>query len=93
MEYLWDETKRQSNLQIHQVDFADIRRFDWTQAILRPTYSGEHGSRRFKAIGFLDDNLVAAVFSGLGREAVSLISLRSASRSERREYAEAQARS
>lgn len=93
MEYVWDEAKRQSNLHIHQLDFADIRRFDWTHAVLRPTYPSAQGSRRFKAIGFLDGDLVAAVFSGLGREAVSLISLRSASRSERREYAESQNRS
>lgn len=89
MEYSWDEEKRQSNLRLHELDFENIHRFEWATAIFRPTYSGEHGNRRFKAIGLLDDTLVAGVFSGLGREAVSLISLRHASRSERREYADA----
>jgi len=90
MEYVWDETKRQTNLRVHRLDFETIRRFEWRTAIFRPTYSSEYGNRRFMAIGFLDDQLVAGVFSGLGREAVSLISLRHASRSERREYANAQ---
>jgi len=87
----WDENKRLQNLVLHQFDFARIERFEWSTAILRPTYPSEHGNRRFKAIGFLEDNLVAGVFSGLGKEALSLISLRPASRLERRQYAEAKA--
>jgi uncharacterized DUF497 family protein len=39
------------------------------------------------ANGFPDEDLVAVVFSRLGEEAVSLISLRPASRKERRLHA------
>ncbi|MBN9308458.1 MAG: BrnT family toxin [Devosia sp.] len=86
----WDDEKRQRNLQRHGWDFVAIKRFEWRSAVLRPSYSSEHGHRRFPAIGVLDADLVAAVFSGLGAEALSLTSLRRASRAERREYAEAQ---
>ncbi len=86
----WDDGKRRRNLLRHGLDFAVIERFEWQSAILRPSYSSEHGHRRFLAIGVLDADLVVAVFSGLGAEALSLISLRQASRAERREYAEAQ---
>lgn len=53
MEYVWDETKRQTNLRVHRLDFETIRRFEWRTAIFRPTYSSEYGNRRFMAIGFL----------------------------------------
>ena len=90
MKITWDETKRLRNVETHGMDFESVRGFEWDSAILRPAHSSSQGGRRFKAIGFLEDDLVTAVFSGLGSEALSLISLRRASRSERREYAEAQ---
>ena len=90
MKITWDEPKRLRNLETHAMDFESIHGFEWASAILRPTHSGAQGGRRFKAIGFLEDDLITAVFSGLGSEAVSLISLRRASRAERLEYAEAQ---
>ena len=90
MNYSWDETKRQANKQIHGLDFAGIVRFQWKTAVLRPTYSGRFGSRRFMAIGRLDDDLVAGVFASLGREAISIVSLRRANRQERREYEQSQ---
>jgi uncharacterized DUF497 family protein len=86
MNCTWDENKQQTNLAQHGLDFSIIGRFDWPSAILRPTYSSQFGTRRFKAIGFLDDDLVVGIFSPLGSEAVALISLRPASRKERREY-------
>jgi hypothetical protein len=91
MEAKWDEQKRVQNLATHQLDMQDFKGFQWQSAILRPTYSGQFGQRRFKAIGFLNEDLVAAVLSGLGREALSSVSLRRASRAERREYEQSQA--
>ncbi len=90
MEYSWDEPKRRLNARAHGIDFGDIARFDWNSAILRPTYSDIMGHRRFKAIGRLDDDIVAGIFSSLGREALAIISLRRASRRERRDYEQSQ---
>ncbi len=90
MEYSWDEPERRSNIETHGVDFADIVRFQWNSAILRPTYADILGHRRFKAIGRLDSDLVVGIFSSLGREALTIISLRRASRKERREYEQSQ---
>jgi uncharacterized DUF497 family protein len=83
----WDDAKRLTNLKTHGLDFADARdRFDFDDAVITPTYPGQDGRARFKAIGPLDERLVALVFSPLGSEAVSLISLRPASKSERKNY-------
>jgi uncharacterized DUF497 family protein len=89
---VWDEPKRLSNLRPepdgHGMDFADARdRFEWGTATIAPTYPAEEGRERFMAIGFLDGDLVSLVFSHLGSEAISLISLRTASNKERKRYA------
>lgn len=86
MAIVWDEPKRATNIERHGLDFADARdRFEWDTAVIDSTYPGRGGDR-FKAIGWLDDRLVTLVFSPLGSEAVSLISLRPASRKERQRY-------
>ncbi len=81
---VWDERKRTFNVSSHGIDFADSRdRFDFAAALIVPGKSAADGRARFKAIGLLDGDLVTVVFSRLGSEAISLISVRRASRKER----------
>ncbi len=83
----WDEPKRELNLRNHRMDFADARdRFEWETAIVSTTRPSATGRARYTAIGMLDGRLVTLVFSLLGTEAVSAISLRPASRKERIRY-------
>lgn len=83
----WDEPKRESNFEDHSLDFADARdRFEWDSAVVGNTYPAKDGRARFLAIGFLDGDLVTLIFSALGTEAISAISLRPASKRERRRY-------
>ncbi len=75
------------------MDFADAQdHFEWETALIAPSQPGQDGRPRFKALGILDDRLVGLIFglifSPLGKEAVSAISLRPANRSERKRYAE-----
>ncbi len=89
----WDEVKRAKNLLAppvgHGMDFINARdRFDWSTAMVSPTYASARGGKRFVAVGFLDGVLVTLVFSPLGTEAVSAISLRPASNRERKRYEE-----
>ena len=85
---VWDEPKRLSNLNDHGLDFADASdRFEWQTAIVGDTYADPATEKpRFSAIGFLDGALVHLVFAPLGSEAVSAISLPTASNRERRRY-------
>ena len=77
---LWDETKRISNLTRHGLDFADLTPEFFESAILFPSYEG-----RFVAVGeFRGETIVAVVFARMGAEALSIISMRLASRKERR---------
>jgi uncharacterized DUF497 family protein len=84
MKVLWDEPKRLANMARHGLDLADAESFDWDTAIVVPGHPGSDGRQRFRAIGWLGGDLVTMVFSPLGSEAVSIISLRPASRSERK---------
>ncbi len=88
MEIVWDEPKRITNLKIHGLDFAEVEDgFEFAEALIAPSYESEHGGSRFIAVGMLDGDLVSLVFAPLGTEAISLISLRPASKRERKAYA------
>jgi uncharacterized DUF497 family protein len=91
MKIVWDEPKRRTNLATHGLDLADAESFDWDTAIVVPGHGGETGRPRFRAIGRVGHDLVAIVFSPLGTEAIAVISLRRASRNERKLYEKAQA--
>lgn len=90
MRVVWDEPKRVSNPAKRGLDFADARdRLRFEDSVVVPSHPASDGRPRFVAIGLLDDRLVAAVIAPLGSEALSLISLRPASRRERRIYEDA----
>jgi uncharacterized protein len=75
---VWDEPKREANLAKHGIDFADIDEGFFLSAVVRPTKKD-----RFSALGNLQGNAIAVIFSLLGSEGISIISARSASRKER----------
>lgn len=75
---VWDEPKRERNLSKHGLDFADLDEWFFLDAVTMPAKAGRH-----MAIGRLADGTIAVVFTLLGTEAVSIISMRQASRKER----------
>jgi len=79
MRIVWDEIKRQENLRKHRLDFADLTS-DWiSSAAIEPAKRG-----RWMATGRIGGVMViAVVFKPLGSEAISVISMRPASRKER----------
>ncbi len=78
MKIVWDEVKRQTNLAKHGLDFADLDTGFFSEAALGPTDKG-----RFVAVGEWAGTEVTVVFRPLGAEAISVISMRPASRKER----------
>ena len=86
MKIVWDEPKRKTNMAAHGLDLADAEHLDWDTALVIRSRSGAGGRPRFRAIGRLRNDLVALVFSPLGTEAISVISLRPASRAERKRH-------
>jgi uncharacterized DUF497 family protein len=86
MEFEWNETKRETNIEKHGLDFID--------AVLMfsgPTYRAEakpkDGERRLLATGKIEDITVTAIYTLRG-DAIRLISLRRARHGERKRYRE-----
>jgi uncharacterized protein len=71
MKVVWDEPKRLANLAKHRLDFADLDESFFEAALLRPARAG-----RWMAIGPNVHGIVAVVFAVLGKEGLSLISMR-----------------
>jgi uncharacterized DUF497 family protein len=89
MRILWDEPKRLANLAKHGLDFAELEEeFDLEDAMIRPARPSGHGRPRWRAVGPLKGRMVSVIFSSLGSEAISVISLRTAHKDERAEYDE-----
>ena len=79
MNIVWDEPKREANLAKHGMDFASLAVEFFEGSTVYPAKEG-----RFLAIGELNGQIiVAVVFKPLGSEALSVISMRPASKKER----------
>jgi uncharacterized protein len=81
MKIVYDEPKRLTNLTVHGLDFADL---DMKFFAAATTYPGKKG--RLVAVGDFEDIVIAVVFRTLGSEAISIISMRYASRKERSDH-------
>jgi len=78
MRIVWDEPKRLANLEKHKFDFTALTE-EWFDDV---TFFPARG-RRLKAIGWLENKIVAVIFQPLGIEAISIISFRPAKAKER----------
>lgn len=85
--YEWDEAKRRENLAKHSVDFYEISRFEWGNAVYNPNIT--HGELRWVATAYIGDRLHTVVYTERERR-YCIISLRRASKREERDYAVAQ---
>jgi uncharacterized protein len=85
MKIVWDEPKRLANLDKHGLDFADLDETFFDNALVLRSYNS---SKRWVAIGANIRGVIVVVFARLGREGVSIISMRPASKNERKLYAE-----
>jgi len=78
MKIIWDENKRQSNIEKHGLDFADLSMDFFETSLILPAKKN-----RFMAINVFLDSVATVVFAKLGADAISVISMRPASRKER----------
>jgi uncharacterized protein len=81
---VWDEPKRLANLEKHGLDFADLDEAFFENSLVA---SGNR-PKRWRAIGVNAGGVIVVVFVRLGREGISIISMRPASKNERDLYHE-----
>lgn len=85
MKFEWDETKRQSNIKKHGIDFVDAQSIfgGYTLTIEDDRY--DYGEERFVTFGVLDGRVVAVVHTET-KELIRIISIRKATKYEEKEY-------
>jgi uncharacterized DUF497 family protein len=76
---VWDELKRRANIAGHGMDFADLDEAFFEGSVIVPAKSG-----RMIAVGRHHCGIILGVFVALGTEGLSVVSMRPASRRERR---------
>ena len=79
MKIVWDEPKRLANLASHGMDFADLDEAFFEGSVVVTAKLG-----RQIAVGRHRSGIILVVFVALGTEGLSVISMRPASRKERR---------
>ena len=84
MEIVWDEAKRLANLKKLGLDFADLDEAFFENSLV----ASGNKPRRWRAIGVNAGGVIVVVFARLGREGISIISMRPASKNERDLYRE-----
>jgi uncharacterized protein len=79
MKMVWDERKRLANIANHTMDFADLDEAFFEGSVIAPAKSD-----RMAAVGRHRGGIILVVFAALGTEGLSVVSMRPASRKERR---------
>ena len=87
MDVGFDATKDALNVKKHGISLALAEDFNFLTAVYEVDDSQHYGETRWKALGWLDTQLCSLTFTHRG-EMIRAISLRKATRRERRLYAE-----
>jgi hypothetical protein len=84
--YTWDETKRRENLHKHGVDFAIVEGFDWDNSVVFEDVRERYPERRWVGFAPIAEKIHALVFTEPEENLTRVISLREATKRERRLY-------
>jgi uncharacterized DUF497 family protein len=85
-EFDWHETKQIENFRKHKIDLDDAIRLFLRRHILRR--SDRHGEERYLAVGMVDEELVAIIYT-MRADVCRVISARRARKDEQRAYHQA----
>lgn len=75
MRFEWDTRKRRSNLEKHEVDFAELESLFAGQTVTVPDERFEYGEQRFMTVGLLKDIVVTVAHTETD-EVIRIISAR-----------------
>ncbi len=87
MQYEWDETKRQRNIQKHGIDFIGIDQVFSGQTVTMLDARFDYGEPRFITVGLLKGEVVVIAHTETD-EVIRIISVRKATKNEEISYFE-----
>lgn len=85
----WDEAKNRANIRKHGLDFADAEEVFRGVLLAESDTREDYGEKRWVGLGQIGGRIVKIVFSERDPETIRIISLRKATRHERKEYEKA----
>lgn len=90
MEFEWDENKNEANIKKHGFDFVQGRELfsnaGFLPFLFRADLSEDYPEERWQGLGIIEGRVVAIVFTERQPGIIRFISLRRATRKERRIY-------
>jgi uncharacterized DUF497 family protein len=92
MKIEFDDAKSARNVELRGLAFDLVAKFDFDSAQIITDERHLYGEVRYRAIGRLEDEIAAVVFT-VRNDALRVISLRLASRKERRQYEKGKSKS
>lgn len=88
MDFEWDERKNHENIRKHGLDFADAWEIFEGPFVIDLDLRTDYGEDRWSVIGLLGSRTVVVTFTLRGAQSIRIISLRKASRHERKRFEE-----
>jgi uncharacterized protein len=82
----WDDTKNRTNIRKHGIDFADATQMFEGFLLTLPDTREDYGEERWQGVGTIQGRVVVIVFSQPRPDTIRVISLRKASRHERKQF-------
>lgn len=86
MNFEWDESKNNTNIRKHELDFFDAWEMFEAPVLVVHDTRREYGEHRFIGIGILRNLATAVVFTERKDDIIRIISLRRANRHERKKF-------
>jgi len=86
VKFEWDENKRQSNVRKHGIDFQEACEIFNNPMLRRIDDRFEYGEDRWAALGRTHRCVVLVVYIELDEEVIKIISIRKATKNERKTY-------
>jgi uncharacterized DUF497 family protein len=86
MNFEWDESKNEVNIDKHGFDFADAYRIFGLPMAVKLDERDSYGEDRWIGTGMLDGRVVVVVYTEPNEEIIRIISLRKALSCERKNY-------
>lgn len=88
MNFEWDEDKNRANIRKHGFDFGDAWEIFESPLLKRPDTRAFYGEVRWTGIGLLGNRIVVIIFTHRDEDTIRIISLRKASKHERKDLEE-----
>ena len=86
MRYVWNEVKNRANIANHGLGFLAMERFEWNSAWRSIDDREDYGELREIAVGFIGERLHHVTFVEVDDETVRILSLRRATKREKKVY-------